>query len=114
MQPTAVTVYVVVTAGLAVTEVPIVPDKPAAGDHVKLLAPLAEAVSLILPEGQMFAGLGLTVTGQFWANVSLLNIAANRKKNKEMNLNKLLSYGFVCNLRNKSLHTADLILTVGL
>jgi hypothetical protein len=40
------TVYIVVTVGFAVTAAPLVPDNPVGGDHVYVVAPLAESPAL--------------------------------------------------------------------
>jgi hypothetical protein len=69
-QPAAlvpVTVYVVVAAGFAVTLVPVVADKPVAGDHVYVDAPLAVSVTAGEPAhldaaGTVITGIGFTVT----------------------------------------------------
>ena len=71
-----VTVYVVVDAGLAVTGVPVVADKPAAGPHEYVVAPPAlsttpapPAQSVVEPVGVIVTvGPGLTVilTESFW------------------------------------------------
>jgi hypothetical protein len=59
-------VYVVVAGGLAVTDAPVVEDKPVAGDHEYVDAPLAvkvpEAPAQMVIGAALIAGNGLTVT----------------------------------------------------
>ena len=70
MHPAAevpVMVYVVVEAGFAVTLEPVVADKPVAGLHVYVEAPLAVnttpgAPAHLLAEGTEITGAGFTVT----------------------------------------------------
>jgi hypothetical protein len=69
VQPAAdvpVTVYVVVVAGLAVTDVPVVPLSPVPGSQVYVDAPVgvnvADVPSHIVAAGTVTTGIGLTVT----------------------------------------------------
>lgn len=61
-----VTVYVVVTAGFAVTEAPVVAESPPGGDHVYVVAPeavkVAEAPAQIVGELTAMTGFEPTVT----------------------------------------------------
>ena len=58
--PVPTSVYVVVTAGLALTEEPIVELKPVEGFHVYVLAPLA--VKVTLPPAHIAGEEGVTET----------------------------------------------------
>jgi len=74
--PVPVTVYVVVTVGLAVTFVPIVALNPAAGDQLYVVAPVAVIVFPAPPEHivalfgiMLTVGVGLTTTVTVWLSL---------------------------------------------
>jgi hypothetical protein len=74
-QPAAsepLTIYVVVALGFAVTDAPVVPDKPAEGLQAYVVAPAAFKTTLA--PGQIVAVVGETVTLRFDPTVTVTKV----------------------------------------